>query len=382
MKQYFEIIYSFFWLGCISFGGPAAHIGYFRKVFVEEKRWLDQEHYGQLVALSQFLPGPGSSQVGFSIGLHRGGLIGACLAFISFTLPSFLIMLSLAVGYQSFSNSDGFSGLLQAFKLLALVVVIDATLGMAKNFCQTKVLKAIALMTAIFLLLANFPYHQIAALVGAAIIGSLFIHHNKQETPSLKAPQTHFAQPNLGLLALFFVLLAVCLYFTLNLFTGSFVAGSLVFGGGHVVLPLLEQQMIGLVTPDEFLAGYAAAQAVPGPMFTFATFLGAMAHETPWIGALIATAGIFLPGFLLVLVFHKSWRTLANHSVFSAAISSVNAAVVGLLIATCYQPVFTQAITDKLDVAFALFLFALLKVFNAHISVLVGICLLWGLLVL
>ncbi|WP_423839795.1 chromate efflux transporter [Vibrio mytili] len=361
----FTIFKTFFWLGWISFGGPAAHIGYFRQTFVEKLKWLDDSEYAQIVALSQFLPGPGSSQVGFALGYKRGGLTGACAAFLGFTLPSVLIMLVLAMVSSQITDTTVFQNIVHGLKLLAVVVVADATWGMYKNFCQSKLTAGLCVSTAIALLVAPSLWTQMAVLIVAGLIGTRFLRQpstaeSKPFKPTL-APLVIFALLFIGL-PLFAHTLPI-----LGLFSDFFQAGSLVFGGGHVVLPLLQNIVGDQLSQDAFLTGYAAAQAVPGPMFTFATYIGYQMSATPILGALIATIGVFLPGFLLLLGVLKNWQALAGKPKVSGAILGVNASVVGLLLAALYQPVFSSAVTAPTDIALIIAGFYLLKKLNVSI---------------
>lgn len=355
-----SIFKTFFWLGCISFGGPAAHLGYFRQTFVEKLNWLNDSDYAQIVALSQFLPGPGSSQVGFALGYKRGGLTGACAAFIGFTLPSVLIMVLLAVASSQLTETSAFQNIVHGLKLLAVVVVADATWGMYKNFCKNTLSVSLCMMTAIALLTLPSIATQMVVLGIAAIIGAKYL---KGETPNEPKP----FKPSILPLALFVALLIglpLVAYIspTIGLFSDFFQAGSLVFGGGHVVLPLLQNIVGDQLSQDTFLTGYAAAQAVPGPMFTFATYIGyELQPNTPILGALVATIAVFLPGFLLLLGVLKNWQSLAQKPQVAGAISGVNAAVVGLLVSALYQPVFTSAVMNPFDVALVLVGFYLMK---------------------
>ncbi|WP_329350350.1 chromate efflux transporter [Vibrio natriegens] len=361
----FTIFKTFFWLGWISFGGPAAHIGYFRQTFVEKLQWLDDSEYAQIVALSQFLPGPGSSQVGFALGYKRGGLGGACAAFIGFTLPSVLIMLVLAMVSSQVTDTAMFQNIVHGLKLLAVVVVADATWGMYKNFCQTKLTAGLCVATAIALLLLPGITTQMLVLIIAGMVG---VRYLKKESAMPPEP----FKPNLTPLVIFAVLLfglPLIAHTTpmVSLFNDFFQAGSLVFGGGHVVLPLLENILGDQISQDAFLTGYAAAQAVPGPMFTFATYIGYQLSETPVLGAVAATLAIFLPGFLLLLGVLKNWQQLAAKPAISGAVSGVNAAVVGLLLAALYQPVFISAVVAPIDVALVIAGFYLLKKLNVSV---------------
>lgn len=344
-----HIFKTFFLLGWISFGGPAAHIGYFRQTFVEKLNWLSDEEYGQVVALSQFLPGPGSSQVGFALGYKRGGLLGAISAFIGFTLPSVILMLIFAFVATELTTSSLFQNIVHGLKLLAVVVVADAALGMYRSFCKQTATVTVCILTAIALLILPSVSMQIVVLLVAALFGAFYLKQDNGQQSSFK--------PSFTPLILFIVLLVGLPWIAaitpeINLFNQFYQAGSLVFGGGHVVLPLLQSLVGEQVSQDTFLTGYAAAQAVPGPMFTFATFIGfEMLPSNPVLGSLIATLAVFLPGFLLLLAVLKNWQALAQKPVVSGALMSVNAAVVGLLIAALYQPVFTSAVNNPLDIA-------------------------------
>ncbi|MEZ9234755.1 chromate efflux transporter [Shewanella sp. 10N.286.52.A9] len=368
-----QIFTRFLALGFISFGGPAAHIGYFRQTFVNELNWLDDKRYGSLVALSQFMPGPGSSQVGFAIGYHRGGLMGAIAAFVGFTLPSFFLLFLLAVTSAHWLETTAVSGAIHGLKLLAVVVVADATLAMFGQFCQRKTARVLMVATAASIMLFPSLLTQIVVLLLAAIVGFVVLTKGENITPE-NTPITL----SYGWLAVFILGLLSSFYLinqtgTLGqVFAQFYQVGSLVFGGGHVVLPLLEANVGELVDSDRFLTGYALAQAVPGPMFTLATFLGAdLWLEQPILGAIVATLAIFIPGFLLMLVGLKSWHAISERPAISGAIAGVNAAVVGLLLAALYSPVFTSAVIEPIDMALVLIGFAVLKIAKPNIVLLV-----------
>ncbi|MBW3527511.1 chromate efflux transporter [Shewanella sp. NKUCC05_KAH] len=360
-----QIFLRFFTLGLMSFGGPAAHIGYFRQTFVNELGWLDDKRYASLVALSQFMPGPGSSQVGFAIGYQRGGLVGALAAFAGFTLPSFILMYLLAVTTSAWLANHYVQGMIYGLKLMAVVVVADAVLAMFKQFCQRKSARLLMLVSAAAILIAPSMWTQILLLLGAATIGIYKLSATQDDTAPLAPIRLNYIY-----LLLFFVLL-IGSFFIVDLGSEAWIfgefyrVGSLVFGGGHVVLPLLETAVGDTIGGDRFLTGYAFAQAVPGPMFTFATFLGAeVMLDKPFMGACIATAAIFLPGFLLMLVGLKSWHAIAARPKIAGAIAGVNACVVGLLAAALYQPVFSQAVFSGKDMALVLLGFGALKLFK------------------
>ncbi|MDP2572763.1 chromate efflux transporter [Vibrio penaeicida] len=358
----FSIFKTFFLLGWVSFGGPAAHIGYFRNTFVEKLKWLSEEEYAQIVALSQFLPGPGSSQVGFAIGYRKGGITGATAAFLGFTLPSILLMLGLAILSSQLTDSSLFQNVIHGLKLLAVVVVADATIGMYRNFCLHKITIALCVATAMALLLFPNLYTQMMVLVVAALIGQAFLKGQPKANDT-----SHPIQINWMPLIAFVVLLmglpiAGNLMKELQLFSDFFQAGSLVFGGGHVVLPLLQNIVGEQISQDAFLTGYAAAQAVPGPMFTFATYIGyELLPTSPVVGALLATIAVFLPGFLLLLAVLNNWQALASKPKLAGAVAGVNASVVGLLLAALYQPVFTSGVLTGADMAVVLAGFYFLK---------------------
>jgi len=318
------------------------------------------------------MPGPGSSQVGFAIGYHRGGLLGAIAAFAGFTLPSFVLMYLLAVTTAAWLGNEYMQGIVHGLKLLAVVVVADAVLAMFKQFCQRQTARLLMLGSAAAILILPFLWTQITLLLLAAILGMSFLSATESESSKNEPIRLNYL--SLGL----FVVLFVASFFALNLgieagiFGEFFRVGSLVFGGGHVVLPLLETAVGDTMSGDRFLTGYAFAQAVPGPMFTFATFLGAeMMLDNPFVGAAIATVAIFLPGFLLMLVGLKSWHAIAARPKIAGMLSGINACVVGLLAAALYQPVFTQGVLSAVDMAVVLLGFGALKLFKPQMLLLV-----------
>ncbi|HSG89954.1 MAG TPA: chromate efflux transporter [Pseudomonadales bacterium] len=353
----FEVFWRFLLLGCTSFGGPAAHLGYFRAVFVQRLAWLDETAFARLIALSQFLPGPGSSQVGFAIGLQRAGLAGGVAAFLGFTLPSFLLLFALAVVSREVTAAAWFGGLVAGLKLLALVVVADATLGMYRAFCGTVLAAGLCVATAMVLLVAPGVTSQLAMLLLAGAVAGL-----RPAAMPVAVQRAAVADGRVGRLpmALFAVLflglpLVAAADARFALFARFYEAGALVFGGGHVVLPLLREALGPTLSADAFLTAYAAAQAVPGPMFTIASFLGAsLSPDAPLLGALLGTVGIFLPGLMLVLALRGAWDGLASRPRVAAAAAGINASVVGLLLAALYAPVFVSAVQDRADLAAAL----------------------------
>jgi chromate transporter len=379
-----DIFSKFFMLGWVSFGGPAAHIGYFRNTFVQKHKWLTEQQYGQFVALSQFLPGPGSSQVGFSIGYHKAGLAGASMAFLGFTLPSVFLMIAIAMLSTTLTDNSTFIAAVHGLKLLAVVVVVDATWGMFNNFCKQKTSIVIAIFTAISLLIVPTLWTQVVVFVLAAIIGRYYLVNkdlSKTESPPFVVLKKAI---NWIPLVIFLSLLLILPLFSQQsalgaLFTDFFQAGSLIFGGGHVVLPLLETLVGDQLSQDVFLTGYAIAQAVPGPMFTFATFLGfELLPNTPILGSILATIAVFLPGFLLLLVVLKNWQKIANISALSAAMMGVNAAVVGVLFSALYQPVFQSAVSNGIDMALVVLGLYLLKGLKLPIVVMLSFYLITG----
>ncbi|MCM2678483.1 chromate efflux transporter [Echinimonas agarilytica] len=356
-----QIFKNFFSLGWVSFGGPAAHLGYFQRHFVTKLGWLDQARYAQLVALSQFLPGPGSSQVGFAIGYQRAGLLGGLTAFIAFTLPSFAIMVAIAALNVGLTDNAWYQGVIHGLKLFAVVVVADAVLTMAGQFWKQRFGLIVGTTTAVIMLVSPGIETQLLVLVAAALVGF------QQPVSSSVESTTASASPQWWALILFTVLFIGLPWISdsnhwLGIFGEFYQAGSLVFGGGHVVLPLLQEGLADQVTSDTFLLGYASAQAVPGPMFTIATFLGyELGADLPIVGALVATLAIFLPGFLLMIGLIHYWQALASRPRLAGTIAAVNAAVVGLLLSAWYAPVFVSSVFEAQDFAVAIIGFVLLR---------------------
>lgn len=366
MLNQFEIFYRFLLLGFVSFGGPVAHIAYFRKAFVDRLKWLDDESYSKIVALSQFLPGPSSSQVGFTIGLKKGGVLGAILAFIGFTLPSFLMLYVLYIFGIFQSENEYIKAVIYALKLFAVVVVLDAILGMFKTFCKDKITILIFAFSTILLVFFSSIFNQIIVLVLSGIIGFIFIKSESKISQKIKLP-------NLYILFLFLALLFLAFAFEyknelLNLFFDFYKSGSLVFGGGHVVLPLLQENLETKVSNDSFLIAYSLAQTVPGPMFTIATYLGAdILKESPILGAVIATIGIFLGGFLLILCFYKSFESFSKNEKLSRIIKAINASVVALLFATLINTIIPNSVYSLFDGILVLIGFVLIRFLKLNI---------------
>lgn len=356
---------QFLWLGCVSFGGPAAHIGYFQRTFVERLGWLTQAEFAQLLALCQLLPGPASSQLGFAIGRQRAGLAGALAAFAGFTLPSFLLLLAAAIGLGQLGNNVWLDAALHGLKLLALVVVADAVLTMSRQFCKTTRNQGIMVATAAALWWQPGLLTQLVMLAGAALLCA------RVGAPQTPGPQSSLAQstpvhqphwPTLLLFALLFVGLPLLGGPVGQLVADFYRAGSLVFGGGHVVLPLLVESVGHSLNQQQFLTGYSLAQLVPGPMFTLATYLGAqLLPATPVGGALLATLALFLPGFLLLWAMGPCWQSWLARPRLAGAVAGINAAVVGLLLAALYQPVWQSAVLAPTDLALAAVGFYLLR---------------------
>ncbi|MFQ2002981.1 chromate efflux transporter [Aeromonas veronii] len=361
-----QVFIQFLWLGCISFGGPAAHIGYFQRTFVQRLGWLTQAEFARLLALCQLLPGPASSQLGFAIGRHRAGLGGALSAFLGFTLPSFLLLLAAAIGIGQLGNNLWLDAALHGLKLLALIVVADAVLTMSRQFCATGMTQGIMVVTAAALWWQPGLLTQLLMLAGAALIcarsqrgaGSV---PASAELPSAASSQPHW--PTLLLFGILFIGLPLLGSPIGQLVADFYRAGSLVFGGGHVVLPLLQESVGHTLNEQQFLTGYSLAQLVPGPMFTLATYLGAQLQpEMPMIGALSATMALFVPGFLLLWAVGPCWQQWLARPRLAGAVTGINAAVVGLLLAALYQPVWQSAVLVPRDLALAAIGFYLLRV--------------------
>ena len=362
-----EVFFAFLKLGLTAFGGPVAHLGYFRVEFVERRRWIDDGSYADLVALCQFLPGPASSQVGFALGLGRAGWPGALAAWLGFTLPSALVLILCAYGLQQWSWL-AHSGAVHGLKLAAVAVVAHAVWGMARTLCPDRPRAALAIAAALLALAVPSPLGQVGAIAAAAFAGLLWLQ-------SAALPAATPRHPGLGKPAAVILLLvfALLLLLSMALAAGTslpaqlaafYQAGALVFGGGHVVLALLQAAVVppGWVGNDAFIAGYGLAQAVPGPLFTFAAYLGALmpAPLGGWTGGLVLLAAVFLPGLLLVAGALPFWEALRQRPRVQRAMAGANAAVVGLLLAALYDPLWTSAIHSRLDFAIALAAFGLL----------------------
>jgi chromate transporter len=376
-----EVFSVFLYLGLTSFGGPVAHLGYFRREFVDRRRWLDETAYADVVALCQFLPGPASSQVGISLGLMRAGYLGAFAAWLGFTAPSALLMIAFAYGAPALRDVAG-SAWLHGLQIVAVAVVAQAVIGMARVLCPDLPRAALALGAAALMLLAPAVLGQIVVITTGGLIGWVFLTPGKRLGDALSF---HVARSSsvtaLVLFVLFLGALPAAALMSGNqalaLFDSFYRAGALVFGGGHVVLPLLQGSVVppGWISNSDFLAGYGAAQAVPGPLFTFSAYLGTVMALPPngWLGALICLLAIFLPSFLLVIGALPLWGELREAMWAQSALSGINAAVVGLLLAALYDPVWISAIFTFVDFAIALAAFLALVLRTPPILVVLAV---------
>ncbi|HEY2493202.1 MAG TPA: chromate transporter [Paenibacillus sp.] len=351
-------------LGLTSFGGPIAHLGYFHNEYIRRRKWMDERSYADLVALCQFLPGPASSQIGIGIGIVRAGLLGGVIAWLGFTLPSVIALVAFAFLLKGFDIGN--VGWIHGLKIVAVAIVAHAILGMGRKLTPDRDRVTIAVIAATITLCWQSAYSQVLVILVAGVVG-LWLYRKKgvAGTPELPiAISRYFA---VACLALFFGLLLVLPLLRqwgdnewLAMFDSFYRSGSLVFGGGHVVLPILEREVVptGWVSQADFLAGYGAAQAIPGPLFTFAGYLGAMLGGIS--GAIIATIAIFLPAFLLVVGMLPFWNGLRNSPKIQGALVGINAAVVGILLAALYDPLWTTAILEPMDFALAALLYIML----------------------
>jgi chromate transporter len=363
------VFLTFLQLGLTSFGGPVAHLGYFREVFVERRRWIDERSYADLVALCQFLPGPASSQVGIGIGLAKAGLPGAFAAWLGFTLPSALALIIFGYGILEFQETIP-TGVLHGLKVVAVAVVAQAVWGMARTLCPDTPRITLSVIAAVAVIASPTPLMQIAVIAAGGIAGLFFLQSDINKDNSSLEIETSRGVAIVAITLFFALLLSLPLIAAtlpsqgLLLFDSFYRSGSLVFGGGHVVLPLLQSEVVptGWVSNDAFLAGYGAAQAVPGPLFTFSAYLGTVIGPTPngWLGGLICLAAIFLPSFLLVIGVLPFWDALRQLGTVQRALTGVNAVVVGLLLAALYNPVWTSGILSPGDFALGICAFTLL----------------------
>ena len=368
MGKLWEVLLVATRLGLTSFGGPIAHIGYFREEYVVRREWLTEERFGELVALCQFLPGPASSQLGIAIGMGRAGVAGGFIAWLGFTLPSAVALILFAYGVNAFDGQAG--EWLSGLKIVAVAVVALALWGMGKTLAPDRSRIAIAVLATAAVLATGGIGPQLTVIAGGAALGLLLLRPPEVQASSVPWKRTGVFIGAAALAAFFVLLLALPVVSRLSdgpvpaMVDSFYRSGSLVFGGGHVVLPLLEAEVVppGWVTKDEFIAGYGAAQAVPGPLFTFSSYLGTVMETTTprWLGGLVALAAIFTPSFLLVIGVLPFWELLRGFGRVRQALMGVNAAVVGLLLAALYDPVWTSAIAAPEDFALAAAAFALL----------------------
>ena len=356
-------------LGLTSFGGPIAHLGYFHEEYVKRRKWIDEQSYADLVALCQFLPGPASSQVSIAIGIARAGLPGGFAAWLGFTMPSAVALIAFAFGIGALASAAD-AGWLHGLKVVAVAVVAQAVLGMARSLCPDRERATLAILASIVALTWPTAVGQLSSIAIAGVVGSIIFPTTVSASLS---PMRFPVEKRTGIAAwIIFLTLLIGLpllrqvvpIHALEVFDSFFRAGSLVFGGGHVVLPLLQAEVVGpgWVTNEQFVAGYGAAQAVPGPLFTFAAYLGAVMGTEPngWTGAFLTLVAIFLPSFLLVTGALPFWDRLRSVPVFQSALKGVNAAVVGLLLTALYTPVWTSAIHSPADFGLGLVAFGLL----------------------
>ncbi len=364
IRSLLEILLVSTRLGFTSFGGPVAHLGYFHEEYIRRRKWMDEKTYADLVALCQFLPGPASSQVGIGIGVMRAGVIGGIVSFLGFTMPSVIALILFALLLQGLDVGN--AGWIHGLKVVAVAVVAHAIIGMAQKLTPDLQRKAIALFALVATLLWQTAYTQVGVILLAGFAGYLlFRQPHEPDSPSLHFPVSRkFAAACLTLFFGLLILLPIIREATssswIAMFDSFYRSGSLVFGGGHVVLPLLEREFVpdGWLSEEAFLAGYGAAQAVPGPLFTFAAYLGAVMNG--WAGGLVATAAIFLPAFLLILGTLPFWNSLRRNPKVKGVLMGVNAAVVGILLSAFYQPIWTSSILEAADFAFAAVLFSML----------------------
>ncbi|PIC76568.1 ChrA protein [Sporosarcina sp. P19] len=378
VKRLVELFIVSLKLGLTSFGGPTAHLGYFHEEYVRKRKWMDEKGYADLVALAQFLPGPASSQVGIGIGVARAGVVGGLVSFLGFTMPSVVALILFATLLAGSDISE--AGWLHGLKIVAVAIVAHAIVGMSKNLTPDVKRKAIALLALVVTLLWQAAFTQVGVIILAGLVGLwLFKVHDTSDAVSSK----FLVSKKMGIicLTLFFTLLGMLPLlreltgsYWVAVFDSFYRSGALVFGGGHVVLPLLEQELVpvGWIGNESFLAGYGATQAVPGPLFTFAAYLGAVMNG--WQGGLFATVAIFLPAFLLIVGALPFWDVLRNHPKIKGAVMGVNAAVIGILLSALYNPIWTSSILRPEDFALAAILFSMLTFWKMPpwIVVLVG----------
>lgn len=379
MPKLLEIFLTSFKLGCTSFGGPTAHLGFFQNEYVQKREWLTDKEYSNLVALSHFLPGPASSQVGMGIGVLRGGLIGSLVSFLGFTLPSVLLLTLFAYFYKHTTMDMGW---IHGLKIVAVAIVAQAIWDMSKKLIPSIVHLMIAILSLLTVLLWDNPFAQVIVIALACLTGSRLFKQTKLNTDAANKTMP-ISKATGGLFLAFYVILLVALpiantlfkYEWLMILEKCYLAGALVFGGGHVVLPLLETQFVqsGLMSSTDFIAGYSLAQAVPGPLFTFASYIGMVIAGLP--GAVVATVGIFLPSFLLIIGAMPFWLSLHGHTALKGAMVGASAAVVGILASAFIHPIVTQSIQSGLDFLLAaLFIWLTMKrAWSPYLLVVLGV---------
>lgn len=375
--HWLEIAAAFSKLGCISFGGPVAHLGYLRAEFVEKRRWLTDTAYADLVALCQFLPGPASSQTVFALGLQRGGLVGAFIASFCFTAPSACLMILFAYGVAHIGDLSH-AGWLHGLKLAAVAVVAQAVWGMGKKLCPDRARFSLAVGSAAVVLVLSSAVTQVGIIAAGAAVG-WWIYKDEAAIAAPRSEKSNLAVHHVWAAAALIVCGALLLILpvlartsglrSLQVFDSFYRSGALVFGGGHVVLPLLRAELVPpqWISDDAFLAGYGAVQAVPGPLFTFSAYLGTIIQGSPhaWLGGLWCLLGIFLPAWLLIGGALPFWHLLRSKAWTQAGLRGANAAVVGILLAALYHPVWQEGVTGTRDVALVVAAFALLEVWRA-----------------
>ncbi len=389
MSHILEVLKVSIRLGLTSFGGPIAHLGYFHEEYVKRRKWLDDKNYADLVALCQFLPGPASSQVGIAIGIQRAGLIGGLMAWIGFTLPSAIVLMIFAWVLKGINIQN--SGWLHGLMIVGVAVVAQAVWGMASKLARGRMRGSIAILSAVVTLLVPTSMVQVLIIIVSGLIGWIYFKNDAlQEIQPIQIAVSR--RTGIAFLMLFFAFLIVLPFLRLGIhnqglamFDSFYRAGALVFGGGHVVLPLLQRDVVptGWMTNAQFLAGYGAAQAVPGPLFTFSSYLGFVTKPYPngIVGSVLALIAIFLPAFLLVAGALPFWNILRSRSGFQSALAGINASVVGILIAALYNPVWTSGIKTPYDFSLALIAFGLLMIWRLPPWIVVIISALGGILI-
>ncbi len=386
-----HLFFIFLKLGCTSFGGPVAHLGYFRNEFVARRQWLDEQSYADLISFCQFLPGPASSQVGLSIGLYRAGMWGGFMAWIGFCLPSAVILILFAKGVANLDSAITIK-LIHGLKVVAVAIVAKAVWHMALKLCFEKTRITLMCLACVVTLLSPNFITQLIVMLSAAIFGLLFLKMDHREQFVRQRIAVHSRKLGLLFLALFFGILASLIWIEsltksleLAIFSTFFKTGAMVFGGGHVVLPLLNSELIprGWINQDLFMAGYGATQAVPGPLFTFSAYLGAsiLEFKNIWFGGFLCLVSIYLPSFLLIYGGLPFWENIRTYSKIQSSLSGLNAAVVGLLLAALYDPVWTGAIHSAQDFSIALASFVLLMYWKSPSWLVVALCAFYGLFV-